>query len=461
MQLIDLLTSPWAILPERLLEIQAIYATHLRGEKIDLNAIEARLGRPLAKEQQEYSVREGGVAVLPIEGVIAPKANLFTRISGGASAQMLQLQLESAMADSRVRSIVLLVDSPGGSVFGSPELAGAVRAFAGEKPIVALSDGVMASAAYWIGSAANQVFVTGPTVQVGSVGVVATHEYRPNAATVSTDITAGRYKRIASSGAPLSDEGRAYLQEQVDHIYSVFVDTVAAHRGVKASTVLERMADGRVFIGQQAIDAGLVDGVSTLDALVARMAADPAAFLRRSVAKPKAIAAVSAQAEGDPQLDTAGAADESATPPLSNERTVMPQADTPLTVEAMERDHPALLTSLRSRYVAEGATAERQRIADVRSQSLPGHEALVERLAMDGKTTGPEAAAAVLAAERSSRAAAAAAHAADAPPAAPAAPASSDKPSMSKDEQAAKAKAYAAEHKVDFVAALKALGFAN
>lgn len=282
----DLLSAPWAIEPAKLLEIQAIYAARLRGEQIDLANVEARLGRPLANEQQEYSVHEGGVAVLPIEGVIAPKANLFTRVSGGVSAQMLMLQLESAMADSRVRSIILAIDSPGGSVFGTPELAGAVREFAAEKPIVTVSDATMASAAYWIGSAANAMFVTGPTVHVGSIGIVATHAYNPSRdGSTLTEITAGRYKRIASDTQPLSDEGRAYLQERVDHIYSIFVETVAQHRGASVADVLDRMADGRVFIGQQAVEAGLVDGIRSRDALMAEMASDPTRFAQRQRAR--------------------------------------------------------------------------------------------------------------------------------------------------------------------------------
>jgi capsid assembly protease len=134
LKLLDLLTNAWAIQPEKLSEILAIYATHLRGEQIDIKGIEARLGRPLASEQQDYSVRDGGVAVLPIEGVIAPKANLFTQISGGTSAQMVQTQLESALVDARVKSIVLAIDSPGGSIFGTPELAATVREMAQTKP---------------------------------------------------------------------------------------------------------------------------------------------------------------------------------------------------------------------------------------------------------------------------------------------------------------------------------------
>ena len=423
MKLIDLLTSPWAIQPEKLVEIQAIYATHLRGDKIDLATVEARLGRPLANEQQAYEIRPGGIAVLPVEGVIAPKANLFTRISGGASTQQLTLQVESAVADPRVRALVLAIDSPGGSVFGTPELAAAIFELAQSKPIVSVSDGAIASAAYWIGSAANAVFVSGPTVHAGSIGVVATHDYAPRGpGAKTTEITAGKYKRIASSTEPLTDAGREYIQAQVDHIYSVFVDAVAQHRGVDTDTVLERMADGRVFIGQQAIAAGLVDGVATVDAMVERLAADPREFARRrkAFAAPAASMSNSAGArEDDPAGVNAGATTEKG--------NVMPQADTPqLSRESLERDHAALFAQVRSEFMALGATQERDRIQAVRAQSLPGHEALIDKLAFDGKTSGPEAAAAVLAAERSVRQAAVQAHHRDAPAPAPASAAPSD-----------------------------------
>jgi signal peptide peptidase SppA len=440
MTLLDLILSPWAIEADMLAEIQAIYATHLRGEKIDIGAVEARLGRPLANEQQQYSVREGGVAVLPVEGVIAPKANLFTRVSGGTSAQILQQQLESAMADSRVKSIVLAIDSPGGSVYGTPEFAASVQAYAQEKPIVALSDATMASAAYWIGSAANAAFVTGPTVRVGSIGVIATHQFNPSAAAGRTEITAGRYKNIATDAAPLSAEGRAYIQGHVDHLYTVFVDHVAQHRGVSTAQVLEHMADGRVFIGQQAIDAGLVDGISSLDALAEQLATDPQRYARRRVAKIKPMAAGAAAAGETPQLEAAGVAEPSASLPPANheEPLTMDPKTTPaaLTPETLASEHPALFAQLRTSFLAEGAAAERQRIADVRAQTLPGHEKLIDQLAADGKTTGPEAAAAVLAAERQARGAAAKAHFADAPDAAPGATAPADASAATKPDPA-------------------------
>lgn len=439
MKLLDLLMSAWAIVPEQLCEIQAIYAAHLRGDKIDIDAIEARLGRPLANEQQDYQIRQGGVAVLTLDGVMAPKANLFMRVSGGVSTQMATQQIESAMVDPRVTAMVLAIDSPGGSVFGTPELGATVKELAARKPIVTVSEATLASAAYWVGSAANAVYISGPTVQVGSIGVVASHSYDPQAKGTTTEITAGKYKRIASATGPLSEEGHAYMQGHVDHLYSVFVDAVAANRGTTNDSVLEHMADGRVFIGQQAIDRGLVDGMSTVDAMVEQLATNPAKFAKRRKAvfalgglPPKSAGA---QAEGTPTepvlLDHSN--------PENLKGSVMDRA-------TLEQQHPALFAQLQSEFsatatatataaatatvtataTAAGAATERKRIADVRAQTLPGHEALVEQLAFDGKTTGPDAAMAVMAAERTRIAGAAAAHAADAPKPVPHAAAPAD-----------------------------------
>lgn len=403
MKLLDIVNGPWAIVPDNLAEIQGIYATHLRGEKIDIAAIEARLGRPLANEQQQYSIRAGGVAVLPIEGVLAPKMNLFMEISGGSSTQMLTQQVESAIADPRVKALVLSVDSPGGSVLGTPELAAAVRELSALKPIVAVTDGTMASAAYWLASATNAIYASGPTVMVGSIGVVASHTYTPQQGRQTTEITAGAYKRINSGHQPLSAEGAAYMQGQVDHLYEVFVDTVAANRGTTPEIVLEHMADGRVFIGRQALEAGLIDGFATVDMLVEQLAADPSAFATRRKATPSHPKPAGAQAQGNlPEpvlLDNSN-------PELKG--STMDRA-------TLEQQHPALFAQLQTEFAALGATAERTRIQAVESALIPGHEALIASLKFDGKTTGGDAALAVNQAERTIRTAQGAAANAEAP----------------------------------------------
>ena len=429
MKLLDVLTAPWAIEPAKLLEIQAIYATHLRGDKIDLAAVEQRLGRPLNNEPKAYNIIDG-VAVLPIEGVIAKRANLFTQISGGASTELVARDMRAALADPAVHSIILAIDSPGGTVDGTQALASLVRDAAGTKPIVSLASGAMASAAYWIGSAAQAVYIADTTTVVGSIGVVATHTDVSGAeaqrGVKTTEIYAGQYKRIASAYAPLSDAGRQTIQDQVDYTYSIFVAAVAEQRGVSEKAVLKNMADGRIFQGQQAIDAGLVDGVSTLDALVSRLNAD--------------------RTSGQISAKRAGAALPTTTDSKGQN----------MTAEELASAHPEAATALRE----QGASAERQRIQGVEAQAIRGHEALITALKFDGKSTSGDAAMAVLAAEKQSRAAAATALANDAPQPLPAGtppPAEADAPkTVTRSDIDAQAKAHMAAHPgTDYIAAVK------
>lgn len=454
MSVLNILQSAWAIEPGKLREIQAIYATHVRGDKIDLDALEVRMGRPLANEQQEYSVRDGGVAVLSIEGVIAPKANLFTRVSGGATLALLGPQLESAINDPRTRSLVLLLDTPGGNVAGVPGFAQRVYELSKIKPIVTLAEDTMASGGYWIGAAANAVYMTDLAVLAGSIGVVTDHTYNPrDDGSVKTTITAGKYKRMAAGDEPLSPEGEAYLRNDVNYIYTLFVDDVARYRGVTSEQVLEHMADGRVFRGQQAIDAGLVDGVSTLDALVESLATDPTKYAKRRKA-------VFAAAPVDPKSKGAGAASKDKPPTREKETKTMSD---PITRASLEQDHAALFAQVRAEFSQIGATQERERIQAVLAvgDGLPGHEKLLGTLAYDGQTTAAAAAVQVLGAEKAARAAAVKAHADDAPPPAKASATPPDKGAKSKDQQLVEAQAHAKEKGVTLVAALKELGYAT
>jgi signal peptide peptidase SppA len=391
MRLIDILTSPWAIEPSKLLEIRAVYETHLRGEKIDLKAVEAQLGRPLANEPKPYQVLDGGVAVVPMIGVLAKRANLFMQISGGTSTRIIGNHLAQAAADPQVASIILEVDSPGGHVDGVVELVEQVRDVrAGGKPVVAWISGVGASGAYWIASAAERVLIDAETALVGSIGVVATHvDYsgaQEKAGVKVTDITAGKYKRIASGNAPLSDEGRAEIQKQLDAIYSVFVEQVAANRGTSVDDVLDRMADGRVFIGRAAVEAGLVDGVSTFADLVSELRSRPGAG-RVSNPNRKGV-----------RMDLATL-----------------KADHPALVEAIQKEgHDAGLQ--------HGIATERARIAAIDAAAVVGHDKLTAQAKAEGWDAGRYALA-VLGAEEATRKAAAAAHSADAPKPAKDAPA--------------------------------------
>lgn len=406
MRLIDILTAPWAIVPEKLLEIQAIYRTHLRGEKIDLGAIEARLGRPLANEPKPYEVHRG-VAVIEMEGIVAKRMSLFTKISGGISTYHVQEQFAAAMADPKVRGLLLNIDSPGGGIDGTAELAGMIHAARGAKPIIAFSDGMMASAAYWIGSAADAVYISGDTAQVGSIGVVASHmdisEAEKMMGIKTTEIVAGKYKRLASRHAPLSKEGKQTIQEMVDHVYSAFVADVARQRDVSEEQVLEQMADGRVFLGRQAVSAGLVDGVSTMEELVGKLSAGEIA-----AGRPAAAGAVAAEEEARKELDMA-------------EKEIAVDV-TVKNIDEFKEKYPRLYQEAFDAGEAQGAETERLRIQGIEEAALPGYEQIVAEAKADGKSTASDVALRIVKAENRVRASKLAEIRGDAPLPVPASP---------------------------------------
>ena len=250
----------------------------------------------------------------------------------------------------------------------------------------------MASAAYWIGSAADKVYIGNNVTTVGSIGVITSHmdtsKAEEKAGLKTTEIYAGRYKRIASQYAPLTDEGKAVIQEGVDYVYSVFVNAVAAHRGVSEKEALA-MADGRVFTGKQAISAGLVDGVSTLSAIITDIKSGGVSDYKT---KNKETAM---NKENDIKADV---------------KTDVPAAPV-ITAEYLAGNHKDIYDGIKAMGfnegkiagAEEGAKAEQERIQGVKDQSITGHEALIESLMFDGHTTGEQAAVAVLKAEREMR----------------------------------------------------------
>jgi len=387
MKILELINSPWAIVPDKLTEIRDIYKTHLRGEKIDIQGIEARIGQPLKNPPQEIEVRDG-VAIVPIEGVLAPKMNLLNDISGGASTQIIGDQFKAVMEDDAVHSVILLIDSPGGQVTGTVELANIIFDARGKKPIVALAQGIMASAAVWIGTAADEVLISSVTAQVGSIGVVATHVDTSRAeesqGVKTTEIVAGKFKRIDSGINPLTEAGRAYIQDRVDTIYNIFVSDVARNRGVEVDTVLAEMADGKMFIGSQAIEAGLVDGVSTLDALINRLSESNGVSI-----------------EGK-HFST-----------INEDSNVMKIEN--LTADIVAKEFPSvydeIVAASKEKHYAEGrdvghkagVEAERARIMEVKAQSVPGYEDIVEAAIADGVSTKGDVAINIIAADKVKR----------------------------------------------------------
>lgn len=148
------------------------------------------------------------------------------------------------------------------------------------KPVTTYTDGAMCSAAYWLGSAAGEVFASKGAI-VGSIGVIATHKeyseaYKKEGVGV-TVVRAGKFKALANSNEKLTEAGKAQLQKIVDASYEIFVDHVAAMRGKSYEYADKTMADGQEFIGQASVDVGLVDAIKTFDALVTDLKGDSVA----------------------------------------------------------------------------------------------------------------------------------------------------------------------------------------
>lgn len=479
MKILDVLTAPWAIMPDKLIEIQNIYATHLRGEKIDLKALEAQIGKPLVNEPKTYENRNG-VGVIRLDGVLARRANLFMRISGGTSTELALSQFRTAMDDRDAASILLVIDSPGGTVDGTQELAETIFAHRGKKPISAVALGTMASAAYWIGAAADQLYLASDTTMVGSIGVVSTHvdvsQAERNVGIKTTEIAAGKYKRIASQYAPLTQEGYQSIQDLVDQVYTAFVNDVAAFRGRSVDAVLSEMADGKIFLGSKALQVGLADGFAQEQDVLSAL----------QQGRTRGIGRRSAGSAGRQQEEKR----------MNAQQTIQD-----LTIEQLKQANPTLAAALvlegytdglatgqakgleegRQSGFADGQTqgfeegrkagaeSERQRIREVEGQSLPGHAALIEQLKWDGQTTGAQAAVKVLQAEKESRGIHLEQLKKDALaplPVTPLSTASDGNPDRAAGEAKAKERekkitAYQAEHQVDYRAAAFAVSKAH
>lgn len=211
-----------------------------------------------------------GIAVLPIYGTLVRRTVGLEAESGMASYQELATMLDTAVADPNVAAILLDIDSAGGESGGVFDLADRVAAAAKRKPVWALANDMAFSAAYAIGSAASRFVVT-RTGGVGSIGVIAMHADQSVKDAKDgiryTTVFAGARKNDLNPHEPISDEAHAFLKNEVERVYSLFVETVARNRGVSADAV--RATEASIFYGADAVAAGLADAVGTFDDVLA------------------------------------------------------------------------------------------------------------------------------------------------------------------------------------------------
>lgn len=263
-------STPWAILPERWAVIHDLLMFRASGGHLNAEEIQTRIGAAARPTQRTAEA----VAVIPIHGVIIPRASMLAETSGAVSVERIQGMLREALNDRQVSSILLDIDSPGGAVTGIDELSAEIYRSRGTKPIRAIASPMAASAAYWLGTAADDLCVT-PSGDVGSIGVFAAHEDMSRlmdrmGVTVSL-ISAGKYKTEGNPYMPLGDEARAAIQDRVSDYYGMFVDAVARNRGVTSTQVREGFGEGRMVGARRAVAERMADRIGTIDDLMREM----------------------------------------------------------------------------------------------------------------------------------------------------------------------------------------------
>ena len=256
--------EPWAITSSALTTILDIAAR----QNAPPEAVAAKLGREL---QNSYRLEmRDGIAVLPVVGPLFRYANLFTKVSGASSYELLAKDFTQAVENPDVKAIILNIDSPGGEVNGCAEFADMIHEARGVKPIIAYASGDAASGAYWIAAAADEIVVS-KTSALGSIGVVGV--YRGNKGEDAVEVVSSQspYKRLD----PDTDDGRARLQKRIDAMADVFVDAVAKYRGVASSHVQNHYGSGDVFIGDAAVKQGLADRIGLFEKLLFELSSNP------------------------------------------------------------------------------------------------------------------------------------------------------------------------------------------
>ena len=269
--------TPWAIEAGKAQEIIDLLNLRISGGELGDEEIQEIVGR----RHDHIKPTGGSIAVLPLFGVLAPRMDSMTRFSGGTSLEGFGGSFDEAMANDDIGAIVIHVDSPGGSVQGVEELSTRIFEARGKKKIIAAVDGVIASAAYWVAVNADEIVIT-PSGLAGAIGVLAMHtevsKAEAEAGITRTIVKAGKYKAEGNPHEPLSEAAEKHMQGRVDEFYGMFVEAVARARGVDEKRVRNGYGEGAVLTATQALDAGMVDRIGTLEEVLGELGVESSAL---------------------------------------------------------------------------------------------------------------------------------------------------------------------------------------
>jgi len=265
----EIFCKPCLITPQMHAEISKIFMQHVTGLAHEEEGVASQAVKLFAAGRASDTLPEGlmqiqgDIAIINISGPITQRISGFMKeMCGMTDLDDMTRAFKDAEASPRIRGILLNIDSPGGSVTGVPEFGNMVANC--RKPVVAFTDSMCDSAAYWIAAGAKEIVST-ESASVGCIGVYMAYldqskRMEMNGLDVELFKT-GTFKGMGYPGTSLTEEHRALLQAEVDSIHQWFTGHVNAHRAVSGEDTFQ----GQDFTGREALKRGLIDMVGGFD----------------------------------------------------------------------------------------------------------------------------------------------------------------------------------------------------
>ena len=259
--------EPWLITASYHQKLCDIVDAHLSGDAHGAGGIAQDF--EVSEGEQEAVVVVNGVAHINAVGVIGRRVGMLEKTSGVSDIMDISEAIEDAEANDEVKGIFLDIDSPGGAVTGVPEFGRLIADT--EKPIVAYTAGLMASAGYWMAAGADLIFASQSAV-VGSIGVYMSildqSRAYENAGLKQHLIATGKFKGAGTPGIPVSQEQLDNFQAGVDEVMEWFTAAVTLNRNVTEDSM-----QGQTFHAKEAQARGLIDGIMSKPEAIAELLA--------------------------------------------------------------------------------------------------------------------------------------------------------------------------------------------
>ena len=201
--------------------------------------------------------------VIPVVGPIFPRENMYTRYYTAVACDAVDFTIQKVKNDDKIKAVVFYYDSPGGYVTGVNHTALAIEDLGKTKETVGYVSGTCASAAYWFASSCNSIYAE-ETSRIGSIGVAVSYPKNDD----------GYYVEIVNDESPnkrpdvSTEEGVQVVKEELNALAKIFISSVAKGRGVSNKTVTSDFGKGGVLVGADAVEAGMIDGVSTFSEIL-------------------------------------------------------------------------------------------------------------------------------------------------------------------------------------------------